>query len=68
MNTSTSSGGTKRMSSGTVVEPAREVPIAYEVDVAVVGAGIAGLCAALTAGRQGAKTLLIDRFGSLGGN
>ncbi|MAG36763.1 MAG: FAD-dependent oxidoreductase, partial [Dehalococcoidia bacterium] len=53
---------------GTVVEPQKEVPLSYDVDVAVVGAGIAGLCAALTAGRQGAKTLLIDRFGSLGGN
>ena len=53
---------------GTIVEPQREVPIAYEVDVAVVGAGIAGLFAGLAAGRQGAKTLLIDRFGSLGGN
>ena len=28
----------------------------------------AGLFAALAAGRQGARTLLIDRFGSLGGN
>ncbi|MAG34878.1 MAG: hypothetical protein CL878_01290 [Dehalococcoidia bacterium] len=53
---------------GTVVEPQKEVPIAYDVDVAVVGAGIAGLFAGLAAGRQGAKTLLIDRFGSLGGN
>ena len=53
---------------GTITEPQREVPVAYDVDVAVVGAGIAGLFAALAAGRQGANTLLIDRFGSLGGN
>ena len=51
-----------------VEEPQKEVPVAYEVDVAVVGAGIAGLFAALAAGRKGAKTLLIDRFGALGGN
>ena len=55
-------------SSGYVVEPEKQVPIAYDVDVAVVGAGIAGLFAALAAGKQGAKTLLIDRFASLGGN
>ncbi|MAG37240.1 MAG: hypothetical protein CL878_13480 [Dehalococcoidia bacterium] len=53
---------------GTLVEPQKEVPIAYDVDVAVVGAGIGGLFAALAAGKQGAKTLLLDRFGSLGGN
>lgn len=54
--------------SGYVVEPEKQVPIVYDVDVAVIGAGIAGLFAALAAGNQGAKTLLIDRFGSLGGN
>jgi hypothetical protein len=53
---------------GYIVEPEKRVPIAYDVDVAVVGAGIAGLFAALASGKQGAKTLLIDRFSSLGGN
>ena len=53
---------------GFMVEPQKEVPIAYDVDVAVVGAGIAGLFAAIAAGRRGARTLLIDRFGMLGGN
>ena len=53
---------------GYVTEPQKRVPVAYDVDVAVVGAGIAGLMAALAAGRQGVRTLLIDRFGSLGGN
>ena len=55
-------------SAGYIVEPEKRVPIAYDVDVAVLGAGIAGLFAALAAGKQGAKTLLIDRFSSLGGN
>ena len=39
---------------GTITEPQREVPVAYDVDVAVVGAGIAGLFAALVDGARGA--------------
>ena len=53
---------------GHVVEPEKKVPVVHEADVAVVGAGIGGLFAALAAGRQGVKTILIDRFGALGGN
>ena len=52
----------------TITEPAKKVPVTLDVDVAVVGAGIAGLLAALSAARQGARTLLIDRFGMPGGN
>lgn len=37
-------------------------------DVAVVGAGPGGLAAAIAAGRNGAKVLLIERNGHLGGN
>ena len=37
------------------------------VDVLVVGAGSAGSTAAVAAGRAGAQTLLVDRFGFLGG-
>ncbi|MAG34840.1 MAG: hypothetical protein CL878_01100 [Dehalococcoidia bacterium] len=53
---------------GHVVEPEKRVPIAHDVDVAVVGAGLSGLYSAIAAGRQGVKTLLIDRFAILGGN
>lgn len=38
-----------------------------KVDVLVVGAGSAGSTAAVAAGRAGAQTLLVDRFGFLGG-
>ena len=38
-----------------------------EFDVAVCGGGIAGVCAAVSAARAGAKTVLIERGGSLGG-
>lgn len=38
-----------------------------DFDVAVCGGGIAGVCAAISSARSGAKTILIERSGSLGG-
>jgi len=46
----------------------RTIPVIADVDVLVVGGGIAGCTAAVTAARNGAKVMLIERFGSLGGN
>ncbi|MCI6756350.1 MAG: FAD-dependent oxidoreductase [Lachnospiraceae bacterium] len=51
------------------------MPIHYErnlieaghYDVAVVGSGPAGICAAVAAARQGMKTVIIERCGVLGG-
>jgi hypothetical protein len=51
-----------------LTEPSRKVPIVREVDVLVVGGGMAGSCAAIAAGRIGLKTLLVEYFGCLGGN
>jgi len=51
-----------------LVEPSRKTPVIREVDILVVGGGIAGVTAALAAGRMGLKTLLVDYFGCLGGN
>lgn len=48
-------------------EPARETPVADEVEVLVVGAGPAGIGAALAAGRCGVKTLLVEQFNCVGG-
>ncbi|MFN8636301.1 MAG: FAD-dependent oxidoreductase [Chloroflexota bacterium] len=46
----------------------REVPIVAEIDVLVVGGGPAGIGAAVASARSGASTILIERYGFLGGN
>lgn len=50
-----------------VTEPEKKIPVVYDVDVAVAGGGPTGIFAAIAAARSGAKTVLIERFGSLGG-
>jgi hypothetical protein len=44
-----------------------DAPVIADVDVLVVGGGPAGFAAALAAAREGARTLLIEQYGSLGG-
>jgi hypothetical protein len=51
----------------TIMEPAQEVRVCYEADVVVVGGGPGGHSAAMAAARNGAKTVLLERYGHLGG-
>ena len=46
----------------------RKVPVRYRADVAVIGGGIAGVCAACAAAVAGASVILVERFGVTGGN
>ena len=48
-------------------EPERETPVVSEVDVLVCGGGFAGVAAAVCAARNGARVLLVERYGFLGG-
>ena len=50
-----------------IVEPAREVPLFAEFEVVVLGGGPAGIAAAASAARSGARVVLIERYGFLGG-
>ena len=45
----------------------RQLNTLWETDVVVVGSGSAGTTAAIAAARNGAKTVLVERFGFLGG-
>jgi hypothetical protein len=51
----------------TILEPAREVRVCQEADVVVVGGGPGGHSAAVAAARNGLKTVLLERYGHLGG-
>ncbi|HEY0295904.1 MAG TPA: FAD-dependent oxidoreductase [Bordetella sp.] len=50
-----------------ITEPARQVPLHGEFEVVVLGGGPAGILAAVSAARNGARVLLIERYGFLGG-
>jgi hypothetical protein len=48
-------------------EPARDLPVIGAPDVLVVGAGSAGIAAAIAAARRGAEVWLVERYGFIGG-
>jgi len=52
---------------GQFVEPKKTIPLKGEFDVVVCGGGPAGISAAVTAARAGARTQLLEVHGCLGG-
>jgi FAD dependent oxidoreductase len=50
-----------------ILEPARQTPLYGEFDVVVLGGGPAGIAAAASSASQGQSTLLVERYGFLGG-
>ena len=51
----------------TLTEPARQTPVHGAYEVVVLGGGPAGIAAAVAAARAGRSTLLVERYGFLGG-
>lgn len=47
--------------------PSQQLPVSYTPDVVIVGGGPTGIAAAIAAARNGAKTLLIEQRGYMGG-
>ncbi|HXD45388.1 MAG TPA: FAD-dependent oxidoreductase [Pseudolabrys sp.] len=50
-----------------LTEPERQTPVGGEYEVVVLGGGPAGIAAAAAAAQQGRRTLLVERYGFLGG-
>jgi hypothetical protein len=52
---------------GTIIEPARRVPVVADCDVCVVGGSATGVFAAVAAARLGAKAAIVEQNGFFGG-
>ena len=50
-----------------IEEPARSIPVQGDYEVVVLGGGPAGIAAAASAAAHGRKTILVERYGFLGG-
>jgi hypothetical protein len=55
------------MAGKSIREPERDLPVRGEYDVVVLGGGPAGIAAAASVAGHGRKTLLVERYGFLGG-
>jgi len=49
------------------IEPEKRIPMKDEADVLVIGGGPAGFSAAVLAARNGARTILVEQAGDVGG-
>jgi flavocytochrome c len=67
----TATGALSAAGLASMATPSEAAPIPprwdVEVDVIVIGTGLAGMCAAITAAEKGAKTLVLDKMARLGG-
>ncbi len=59
--------GNPSLSPKSIEEPARKIPLYGEYEIVVLGGGPAGIAAAVAAARAGRQTLLVERYGFLGG-
>mgnify|MGYP001159667372 FL=1 len=50
-----------------IIEPARETEVVAETEILVLGGGPSGIAAATAAARAGARTMLLEKYGFLGG-
>jgi hypothetical protein len=60
-------GGDRQMMFDHIEEAPRRIPVSGVYDVVVVGGGIAGVAAAVSAARNAARVCLIERYCALGG-
>jgi hypothetical protein len=51
----------------TIAEPSRSIPVLATADVIIAGGGVSGCLAAVAAARAGARVVLVERYGYLGG-
>ena len=58
---------TQTLMMNTVISNEAKIPVYRDVDVVVVGGGIAGIAAAVAAARQGKKTVILEKYAALGG-
>ena len=50
-----------------LIEPQRQVEICASAEVLILGGGPSGIAAAIASARSGSKTILLERYGFLGG-
>jgi hypothetical protein len=63
----TNTGGTSSTTHRHLNRDCGNIPVKADVDVLVVGVGPAGIAASIASARMGARTMIIERYGFLGG-